>query len=211
MMAAAVQLIQATRWGSNMRTSIKRFLVALATAMVAAVAASPASAVTFDPWFLEADSSSLVLLSEGGLINPAITCSVDLFGYIDEERSFDEGDVIGDIDISTVHQCTGGTARFALTGFWDLRFVEIDLISETWGHLTLRIHDVHFTVVVSGVTCEFGGTLDLIFDVSGRPLIGWIAETSRGLTLVDVGGSFLCPPRAGFSGTFTTNFLTLVL
>jgi hypothetical protein len=194
-----------------MRKSAKLGLLALVTAIMAALAASPASAITVEGGEeITASSERLVLLSEGGIVNPAITCEVTLTGSIEAE--IEEGEVVGDTDNVVVNSCTGGTARPISPFGWDIFLNEIVLSEANSGSGNLTQRGVSFEVTVAGVNCRFGGSTNFVLPASGSPLVATTLDTTRELTLVDTGGSILCPPRGGLQGTFELDpSLTLIL
>jgi hypothetical protein len=195
-----------------MHKHVKRALLALAAALACALAAGPAaaSAIEVDPGGnASAEASDLVLLSEGGLINPARTCDVELDVTFETSITVSIGSRAGVVNAVTFLNCSGGGMAAVMDGPWPLTFRSIILVT-TPKVLRLRMEDVHLAID-SPIDCRYGGYVELRFYLYGPPLVSNAFASDPALTLTDIGGDPFCPPNAGldFEGSMTTQGFVL--
>jgi hypothetical protein len=195
-----------------MRTPLWLSLLGLCAALVAALAASPARAITVEAGHeITMRSESVVMLSEGGLVTPAFTCEYTL--VIDIEESIEVEEVIGDLDDFVVNGCTGGMTGIPIRPFdWDIVLIELELTEQDEGELFMTIRNWRYETFGLGGRCQWEGHVNFIGSISGSPLVASAVLTTTELTLRQFGGSILCPPRASPSGVFELDpSLTLLL
>jgi hypothetical protein len=183
------------------RTRVQLAVVAFIVATAAALGSSSAlAAIQIEDSSVDIDATGLgiTLLSEGGFVNPEVTCAFELNG--DLEGVIEVEEVIGDTDTVSFFFCSGGTITAGAQSI-DLRLEDFFLVQEDLGAGLILAEDIDFSVTISGVTCDFGGPLHLTLPALGEPLLVSRLEVNEQLTLTDTGGSILCPPRGGLSGS----------
>jgi hypothetical protein len=198
-----------------MHKSARLGLIAFAISMVVAITASPAvAAISIDSGggSIAATSPELTLLTEEGLIIPVFTCSATFTGDL-TTAAVEPGSLIGEFDAASFGACSGSSDEpaFGTPFSASIRLNSFSLVTSTHAHIGMTLEGVLLRVRSWEIECVWLGPLTVSMEADGSPLRATEFATF-GLRMIDIGGSFLCPPRAGLSGTFSISpTLTLTL